>query len=70
MNGPEHYETADNLLNDLAGYDQSDPDQRAETQLALQFAQVHATLALTAAVFDTKTVDARYGSAWERAVKS
>lgn len=48
MTGPEHYRVTEKLRNQAQGHAES--GERKEARLTLQFAQVHATLALAAAI--------------------
>ena len=60
MTGPEHYAEAERLLTDY-GWD--DPLQAAQ-------AQVHATLAVAAAMIDVHQTDSIRYVAWVKAVQS
>ncbi len=53
MNGPQHYTVAEQLLETV-----KPTSTLAETQTAAALAQVHATLALVAAVVEADTLDA------------
>lgn len=62
MTGPEHYSESERILRDAENADAgADP---ADVALLLQYAQVHATLALTAATAETpyrEPEDGQYG---------
>jgi hypothetical protein len=69
MNGPEHYAAAELLLRVDATPGLPGGPVRAENLAA---AQVHATLALTAATIDTAQIvdgDIAYDMAWNEATK-
>ena len=58
MTGPEHYRQAEALLAE------AEHGPSVDTRLALAAAQVHATLALTAATVATRGIGPEQGSGW------
>ena len=65
MNGPERVAEADRLLGLIKDNERSEVAQAIAT-----IALANAVLALTAAVLDTKTVDGRNGTGWEKVFES
>lgn len=65
MTGPEHYETAEDLLKGADQWDETDPGQRYYVTVAYAAAQVHATLALTAATALGLDATPREFAAWD-----
>jgi len=63
MNGPDHYRAAEQLLLDAEHFDSE------QGAYALQFAQVHATLALAAATAESGDQDRPRYDEWMKATR-
>lgn len=66
QNGPEHYISAERLIDRAANLATGDPDQVPVAQVFATLAVAHANLAAAAATFDVSRTHSPAKAAWDR----